>query len=62
MTAVSYLMKWKIKKILFEIISNTKVIYIYIYKILFDEVANDQDFAKLTGGLENVEYGRFINK
>ena len=23
---------------------------------MFNEVANDQDFAKLTGGLDNVEY------
>ena len=24
---------------------------------MFNEAANDQDFAKLTGGLNNVEYG-----
>ena len=42
-------MKRKIKKIIFEAISNTKIIYI-IYIILFNDFSNDQDFAKLTGG------------
>ena len=51
-------MKRKIKNIFLEVISNTKIFYI----IFFNEVANDQDFAKLTGGLDkeglsNVEYG-----
>ena len=41
MIAVSYLMKRKIKKIYFEVISNTKFLY--------NEVANDQVFVKLTG-------------
>ena len=50
MIAVSYLMKRKIKKVFFEIISNTKIFYI----IFFNEVANDQDFAKLTGGLDKL--------
>ena len=58
MIAVSYLMKRKIKKIFFEIISNTKIFYI----IFFNEVVNNRDFVKLTGGLDkggldNVEYG-----
>ena len=44
MIAVSYLMKRKINEIYLEVISNTKI----IYKILFNEVANDQDFVKLT--------------
>ena len=35
-------MKRKIKKIFLEVISNTK--------ILFNQVANDQDFVKLMGG------------
>ena len=38
-------MNRKIKKIYFELISNTKI----IYKILLNEVANYQDFGKLTG-------------
>ena len=38
-------MKRKIKKIFLEVISNTKI----IYKISFNEIANDKDFAKLTG-------------
>ena len=48
MIAVSYLMIRKIKKIFFEIISYTKIIYI----IFFNEVAIDQDFDKLTRGQE----------
>ena len=47
MIAVSYLMKIKIKKIFLEVISNTKF---FLYKILLYEIADDQDFAKLTGG------------
>ena len=59
MIAVSYIMKRKIKKIFYEIISNSKIFNI----IFFNEMINDQDFAKLTGGtrqrggLDNVEYG-----
>ena len=53
MIVILYLMKRKIKKIFFEIISNNKIFYINIF---FNEIANDQDFAKLIGGLENVEY------
>ena len=45
MIVISYLMKRKIKKIFFEIISNNKI----FYKILFKEVANNQDFVKLSG-------------
>ena len=45
MIAVSYLMKIKIKKIFFEVILNTNILYI----ILFNDFSNDQDFAKLTG-------------
>ena len=58
MIAVSYIMKRKIKKIFFEVISNSKIFNI----IFFNEIVNDQDFPKLTGGLEkeggldNVEY------
>ena len=47
MIAVSFLMKRKIKKIFLEVISNTKILYI----ILFNEVAKDHDFGKLTGDL-----------
>ena len=55
MIAVSYIMKIKIKKIFFEIISNTK-----IFKINFslNEVANDRDFVKLTGGLDKGGTGQ----
>ena len=49
MIAVSYLMKRKIKKIFIEVISNSKI---FLYKILYNEVANNQDFVKLTGGLD----------
>ena len=58
MIAVSYLMKRKIKKIFIEVIWNTKK---FQYNF-FNEVVNDQNFAKLTGGLnkgkrlDNVEY------
>ena len=48
------------KKIFFEVITNSKNLNI----IFFNEMVNDQDFAKLTGGgldkgggLDNVEYG-----
>ena len=54
MIAVSYLMKRKIKKVFFEIISNTKIFYI----IFFNEVTNDQDYAKLTGGLDKGGTGQ----
>ena len=61
MIAVTYLMKSKIEKIYFEVISNTKI----LYKILLNEVANYQDFAKLTGvvdkgEMDSVEYGNWI--
>ena len=46
MIAVSYIMKRKIKKIFFEVISNSKIFKI----IFFNKIVNDQDFAKLTGG------------
>ena len=39
-------MKRKIKKIFFEVISNSKIFNINF----FNEMVNDQDFAKLTGG------------
>ena len=48
MIAVSYLMKRKIKKTFLEVISHFKIFSINF----FNEVANDQDFAKLTGGLD----------
>ena len=57
MIAVSYIMKRKIKKIFFEVISNSKNFNI----IFFNEMVNDQDFHKLTGGLDNVEYGNPLN-
>ena len=50
MIAVSYLIKRKIKKVFFEVISKTK--------ILFSGVDNDQDFFKLTGGLDKEETGQ----
>ena len=53
MITVSYIMKRKIKKILIEVISNSKNFNI----IFFNEIVNDQDFPKLTGGLDNFEYG-----
>ena len=56
MIAVSYIIKWKNKKIFFEVISNSKILNI----IFFNEIANDQDFAKLTGRLNNVEYGTHL--
>ena len=63
MIAVSYIMKRKIKKIFFEVISNSKNFNI----IFFNKIVNDQDFPKLTGGLDkgggeldNVEYGNIV--
>ena len=46
MIAVSYIMKRKIKKIFYEVISNSKIFNI----IFFNEIINDQDFPKLSGG------------
>ena len=46
MIAVSSIMKRKIKKIFFEVISNSKNFNI----IFFNEIVNYQDFPKLTGG------------
>ena len=45
MITVLHLMKRKIKKIFFDVISNSKNFNI----IFFNEIVNDQDFAKLTG-------------
>ena len=68
MIAVSHIMKRKIKKIFFEVMSNSKIFKI----IFFNKIVNDQDFPKLTGGgtrqrgggtrqrgggLDSVEYG-----
>ena len=48
MIAVSYIMKRKIKKVFFEVISNSKNFKLnFFYKIVYD-----QDFPKLTGGLD----------
>ena len=55
MIAVSYLMNRKFNKIFLEVISNIKNFNIYF----LNEIAYNQDFPKLTGGLENVEYGNF---
>ena len=52
-------MKRKIKKIIFEVIYNSKIFNI----IFFNEIVNDQDFPKLTeGGLDNVEYGNYYKQ
>ena len=49
MVTVLYLMKLeKIKKFYFEVILNTKILYI----ILFDEMANNLDFSKFIKELD----------
>ena len=53
MIAILYIMIRKIKKIFFEVISNSKIFNINF----FNKIVNEQDFLKLTGGLDNVEYG-----
>ena len=64
MIAVSYIVKRKIKKIFFEVISNSKFFNINF----FNEIVNDQDFPKITGGLDkgggldSVEYGNIFLK
>ena len=55
MIAVSYIMKRKIKKIFFEVISNSKIFNIIFF---FNEIVNDQDFPKLTGGLDKGGTGQ----
>ena len=55
MIAVSYLMKRKTKKIFVEVIFNIKISYIKFW--LFD-FSNDQNFAKLTGGLDKGGTGQ----
>ena len=57
MIAVSNIMKRKIKKIFYEVISNSKILNIFF----FNENVNDQDFPKLTGGLDSVEYGTLLS-
>ena len=54
MIAVSYIIKRKIKKIFIEIISNSKILNI----IFFNKIINDQDFHKLTGGLDKGGTGQ----
>ena len=55
-------MKRKIKKIFFEVISNSKIFNIKFF--FLNEIDNNQDFPKLTGarqgGLDNVEYGNKV--
>ena len=59
MIAVSYIMKRKIKKIFFELISHSKIFNIFF----FNEMVNDQDFFQTyrgeldKGELNNDEYG-----
>ena len=57
MIVVSYPIKSKIKMIFLEVISNTKIFNINFF---FNKVAKNLDFAKLTGGLDNVEYGNYF--
>ena len=60
MIAVSYLMKRKIKKVLFEIISNTKILSInFSMKLPTTKILPDLQGIR-QGGLENVEYGNFL--
>ena len=49
MIAVSYIMKRKIQKIFFEVVFNSKIFNI---NFLINKIFNDQDFHKLTGGLD----------
>ena len=54
MIEVSYQMKRNIKKIFLEVISKTK-----IFNINFlNEITNDQEFVKLTGGLDKYGTGQ----
>ena len=46
-------MKRKIKQNILGVISNIKIFNINF----FNEFANYQDFVKIKGGLDNVEYG-----
>ena len=56
MIAVSYIMERKIKKIFFELVSNSK-----IFNIIFStKLSTTKIFPNLQRGLDNVEYGRLI--
>ena len=49
----------KNKKIFLEVISNSKIFNILIF---FNEIANDQDFPKLAGGLDKGKDWTTSNK
>ena len=57
MITVSYLMQINITKMYFEVLSNNTILYI---EVLFNEVAIDQDFDKLTGRLFNFESSKYF--
>ena len=58
MIAVSYIMKRKIKKIFFEVISNSKIFNINFFQRDGQRPRFSQTYR---GGLDNVEYGNTIN-
>ena len=58
MIAVSYIMKRKIKKIFFEVISNSKIFNINFYQRNGQRPRFSQTYR---GGLDNVEYGIILN-
>ena len=62
MIVVSYLMKRKIKKIFFKIISNTKIFYINFFsmKLTTTEILSNLHRGLDKGGLDNVEYGTIL--
>ena len=58
MIALSYIMKRKIKKIFFEVISNSKILNIFFStKLSTTKILPNLQGARQRGGLDCVEYG-----
>ena len=64
MIAVSYIMKRKMKKIFFEVISNSKIFNINFFQRNCQRPRFSQTYRggdKTKEGLDNVEYGIFVD-
>ena len=64
MIAVSYIVKRKIKKIFFEVISNSKILNIIFFSTKLSTTKifpNLQGGTRQRGGLDSVEYGNYFS-